>query len=471
MPSDRTDSASDALIRVFQSETGEIRSEPEPLRARATLWTLAAFLVSLVCIASFFDIDRTVTSQFGQIVTTAPTVVLQALDASIIKTLDVKEGDRVKKGQLLATLDSTFAAADVKALRLQIASLDAQIARATAELAGKPYDVSSGTDPTVALYEAIQKAYYDQRKSQYLAQVRGFDEQMAVAQATMARLHSDEDYYRGRTSVAKDIEAMRADLEASKVGSKLSLLLATDQRLEVQRNLQADEGNKVETAHQLAAAMYNRDGFIQQWLGEASKELVTARNQRDTALGQLTKAEMHQALVQLVAPDDAVVLTMAKLSVGSVLREADPFITLALLRSPMEAEVYISPRDIGFVRAGDRVTVKLDAFNFVEHGTAEGVVLWISDGTFNAEPGSASVTSIGTDATNSTGADPQGKSGTPMYKMRVRFTNVDLQNVPAGFRLIPGMTLTADVHLGKRSLIMYLSRGLMQGVGEAMREP
>ena len=50
-------------------------------------------------------------------------------------------------------------------------------------------------------------------------------------------------------------------------------------------------------------------------------------------------------------------------------------------------------------------------------------------------------------------------------------THVDLKNVPSSFQLIPGMTLTADIHLGTRSLMMYLARGMMQGIGEAMREP
>jgi len=469
MAGDQIDRASDALIAIFQSETGEIRNAPEPLQARATLWVLAALLVSLVVVASVFKIDRMVTSQFGQVVTTEPTVVLQALDPSIIKTLDVKEGDRVKKGQLVATLDPTFTAADVKALRAQIISLDAQIARDKAELAGESFEVSRTADPATAMYETIQKNYYNQRKSQYQAQVNAFEEQIALSQATLKRLGTDEEYYRGRASVAQEIEKMRADLEATKVGSRLNLLIAIDQKLELQRYREADSGGKVETVHQLAAAISNRDAFIQQWLGQASQEMITGRNQRDAAIEQLAKAEKHQDLVQLFAPDDAVVLTMAKLSVGSVLKEADPFITLASLRSPMEAEVYISPRDVGFVRPGDRVTVKLDAFQFIEHGTAEGEVLWISDGTFNAAPGTASVSSIGADATSATGSDAQGRE--PYYKLRIRFNNVQLRNVPAGFRLIPGMTLTADIYLGTRSLLMYLVRGMMQGVGEAMREP
>jgi hemolysin D len=478
MQGDPLDSPSQALIRVFQSETGEIRNAPEPLRARATLWLLAALLVSLICVACVFKVDRMVTADIGQVVTTEPTTVLQAFDPSIIKTLNVKEGERVQKGQILATLDPTFTEADVRALRTQVASFDAQIARDKAELAGQIFEVSSSTDPVTMLYETLQKNYFDQRRSQYQSQVTGFNEQIAQLQATLKQLGSDGEYYHKRTSLAQEIEKMRSELEASKFGSRLNLLLATDERTEMERLRQVDAGTEVETLHQLAAAISNRDAFIQQWLGQASQELITARSQRDPAAEQLAKAEKHHDLVQLNAPDEAVVLSMAKLSVGSVLQPADPFITLALLRSPMEAEIYITPRDVGFVRPGDRVTIKLDAFNFIEHGTAEGEVLWISDGTFNAVPGMATVASIGSNAVNSTGStgstgsNAQGNSGgTSYYKIRVHLTSVGLHNVPASFRLIPGMTLTADIHLGTRSLMMYLVRGMLRGIDEAMREP
>src|SRR5436309_1189012 len=196
-----------------------------------------------------------------------------------------------------------------------------------------------------------------------------------------------------------------------------------------------------------------RGAFIQQWLGEASKEQVTARNQRDTALQQLEKATKHKDLVRLTAAEDSVVLKMAKLSVGSVLKEGDPLIYLAPLNSPVEAEVHISPRDVGFIRAGDPVRIKLDAFNFIEHGMAEGTVRWISEGAFTVN--------------DDTGA----AAPEPYYKVRVALTNTDLHNVPAGFRVIPGMTLTADVHIGTRSVLMYIVNGAVQGMNEAMREP
>ena len=166
---------------------------------------------------------------------------------------------------------------------------------------------------------------------------------------------------------------------------------------------------------------------------------------------QLEKATKKKDLVRLVANEDSVVLKMAKLSVGSVLKEGDPLLYLAPLHSPVEVEAHIAARDVGFIRAGDPVKLKLDAFNFVEHGMADGTVRWISEGSFTV--------------------NDEGTPTEPYYKVRIALTKVDLHNVPEGFRLIPGMTVSADVHIGTRSVLMYIVNGAIQGINEAMREP
>src|SRR5438874_9233164 len=205
---------------------------------------------------------------------------------------------------------------------------------------------------------------------------------------------------------------MRATLAAAQVRSRLNLLTATDTKTELLRNAEYAHNSLLENQHQLESTISNRDAFIQQSLAQTSQELVTARGQRDTALQQLEKATKHKDLVRLTASEDSVVLKMAKLSAGSVLKEGDPLIYLAPLNSPVEAEVHISPRDVGFIRAGDPVRIKLDAFNFIEHGMAEGTVRWISEGAF---------------AVN----DDTGAAADPYYKVRVALTKTDLHNVPA----------------------------------------
>jgi HlyD family secretion protein len=449
-PALRRNPPPDPLIRIFQSEVSEVREDREPAQLRVTLYMLAGLLTALFAVSFFMQINRVVTSSAGQIVTTEPSIILQALDASIIKSLDVQEGERVKRGKLLATLDPTFAAADVGAAASQIASLDAQIARAQAELARRDFSPPLAITPEAA-YTALQRAYYVQRKGQFEAQLRAYDEQIAQNQATIRKLKDDLAHYDGRVKISQEIEGMRASLAASQFGSRLNLLTATDQRLEILRTQDFDRNALGEAEHQLASTIANRGAFVEQWSGQVSQELVTARNSLDAARQQLAKASRHQDLVRLEAPDDAVVLKLAKLSVGSVLKEGDPLITLAPLHSPVEAEVHIATREIGFVRPGDNATVKLDPFSFVEHGTVSGYVRWISEGAFSQDDNGSAVDSY--------------------YKARIALTEVKLNAVPDSFRLVPGMTLTADISVGSRSVFMYVLKGVIRSVNEAMREP
>jgi len=131
-----SDAAPDKVVRLFQSETAEILDAPEPAGTRATTYVAAALVLALVVLAAITRLDRVIESVGGEIVTTQPTEVLQSLDPALIKTLNVRVGDRVKAGDVLATLDPTFVSADADALRLQVANYDAQITRAEAELAG-----------------------------------------------------------------------------------------------------------------------------------------------------------------------------------------------------------------------------------------------------------------------------------------------------------------------------------------------
>ena len=95
--------------------------------------------------------------------------------------------------------------------------------------------------------------------------------------------------------------------------------------------------------------------------------------------------------------------------------------------------------------------MKLDEFHFVEHGTASGTVRWLSEGAFLQ--------------------DDNGSNVDPYYKARIALNDVNLKAVPDSFRLVPGMTLTADIKVGTRSDFMYMLRGVIRGVNEAMREP
>ena len=155
----------------------------------------------------------------------------------------------------------------------QIASLDAQISRAEAELSQRDFSPPLAVTPEAA-YGALQRAYYVQRKGQFEAQLRAYDEQIAQNQATIRKLKDDLARYDGRVKISQEIEDMRASLAASQFGSRLNLLNATDQRVEILRTQDFDRNALSETEHQLASTIANREAFVEQWSGQVSQELV-----------------------------------------------------------------------------------------------------------------------------------------------------------------------------------------------------
>ena len=444
--------AAPAAVRQFQSEIDAIRHADEPLSVRATVFVFAAvFLVGAV-ILTLARVDRVISSTGGKIVSVDAPLVLQALDPSIVRSIDVREGEVVEKGRQLATLDPTFVAADVNQLQQQIDSLNAQITREEAELAHKDPVFLVTDDSGQQRYEALQKQLFEQRAAQYAAQLESFDQKIALTQATIEKYQNDEIRYRERLGIASEVETMRDTLAQHGNGSRLNLLGSMDTKVEALRTMEFGHNSLIEARHQLDGYKADRAAFIQQWFSQISQDLITARNSRDGAISQLEKATKHRDLVRLTARERAMVLGLAKaVSVGSVLKEGDTLMTLAPMNAPVEAEIQVVSRDVGFIRPGDPVTIKIDAFNFAEHGTVEGIVKWVSEDAFTT--------------------DDNGVATPAYYRVRITITAIKLIDVPSTFRLIPGMTLVGDVKVGTRALGAYLIGGLVHGAGEAMREP
>ncbi|MGA8616353.1 MAG: HlyD family type I secretion periplasmic adaptor subunit [Xanthobacteraceae bacterium] len=423
----------------------------EPPWARITVFVLTGLFVSVIALMFLTKIDRVVTSMAGKLVSMQRINVFQALDPSIIKTIDVHEGDEVEQGQLLATLDPTFAAADVKQLRLQVAGLQAQIERDEAQLNDRPFVFPESADSEIRQTASMQREYYNQQTAQYKAQLASYNAKINQTQATILKYQTDASRYQQREQIAQQIENMHNMLVAQHAGSLLNALTSEDQRLEVLRTLEFDHNSLIESQHTLASITADRDAFIQQWSTQLSQDLATAQGNLDTAQASLEKATRHHELVRLTAMERSVVLTVAALSVGSVLKEGDTLFTLMPDDSIVEAEIHISPRDVGFIRPGDRCVLKIDSFNYMEHGTAEGKIRWISDNAFTYDDNNQPVDAY--------------------YKARCTIDAMHFVHVPPKFRLIPGMTLEADVNVGTRSVAMYLLGGLLRGFGESMREP
>jgi HlyD family secretion protein len=166
----------------------------------------------------------------------------------------------------------------------------------------------------------------------------------------------------------------------------------------------------------------------------------------------LQKADRRNRLVTLTAPIDAVVLEIAKLSPGSVVREAETFFTLVPLNAPLEAEVHIDSLDVGYIKLGGATHIKVDAFPFQRHGTLDAKVRTLSEDAFKRET-------------------PSKSASEAYYLARIELGAIGLKNMTDGARLLPGMTLTAEIVVGQRSVLSYMAWPLTKGISEAAREP
>lgn len=440
------DRQAEQAIIDFQGETAEITGKPEPLGARAVLWTLTAMVAVFLVMANMIKLDRVVSAS-GRVVSQAPTIVVQPLELSIIRSLNVHEGQTVKRGDVLATLDSTFSSADIAQLKPEFDKYTAQLARLTAESKGQPFTLPNGAGPDMQLEASVWRY----RQAEYAAKLANYDQRMATLQATIKGAQIDADHYRSRLKILSEIETMRKELEKNQTGSRLNSLVAADSRVEAERNLGQAESTVQTSSHDLAALLAERDVYIQQWRSGILKDLSDCQTNLDKAREELAKAEKRHDLVQLRAVDDAVVLEVGKYSVGSVVQAAQPIYTLVPLNAPLEVEAEISGMDQGFVKPGDEVQVKLEAYRYMEHGMAKGVVKTISDDSFTKRD--------------------NGAEAAPFFRVRITLTDVKLRNVPAHFHLVPGMPLTADIVVGNRSVISYLVEGALKNSHDGMREP
>ena len=149
-PAPATERPMPRLIAEFQTDAVELEEKAPPRVARVTLYALVALILSAVGWASVSEIDEVVIAQ-GKLITTQPTIIVQPLETSIIRSIHVANGDVVRAGQTLVTFDATFSQSDVEQLRSKYAALDAQVKRVEAELSETDYSPSPERTPTELL--------------------------------------------------------------------------------------------------------------------------------------------------------------------------------------------------------------------------------------------------------------------------------------------------------------------------------
>jgi hemolysin D len=442
-------------------------------------WLLLATCVFVVLALGWSFIGRVdvVAVASGKTVPAGSAKVVQPLEIGTVRAIHVRNGQLVHAGQLLLELDPTLATAE-QAQSTQTLSnarvLQARNDALLAHLVGRParFVAPSGTPPQVVRTEQQLVA---NAIAEYDAELASLRQQRAEKQADLAGTNAEiAKLTESRPFIEKQLAARR-ELTDKGYYSKLNLLEYEQSSNEQIRSIDVQTANAVRAQ----ASIREIDAQVARLRGTfgktAANDLAEASGKAGLASEELRKSERRSALQELRSPVDGVVQQLAVSTIGGVVQAAQPVMVIvpcasrggvpdpSRCASSVEVEAMVQNRDIGFVKAGQRVAVKLEAFNFTDYGLVDGVVETLSRdaidmGSKNPDSGAA--------------GKPAGESGGLVYAARIRLL-CDMRNPkrsPLCDRVQPGMAVQAEIKTGTRRIIQYLLSPLAKSVSEAGRE-
>ena len=367
----------------------------------------AAAIIIFFLWAAFAELDQ-VSRAGGQVIPSGRVQVVQSADGGVIEEIRVKEGDRVKRGQLLVRLDTVKLGAAVTESGSKVAALKATMARIQAELFDRPLAFPPELD-AYPDFVANQRLLYDKRRAALSSEL-----------ATLSQMQR----------LLRQELAMNQPLLASGDVSRTEIL-------RLQRSVADVEGQIANRR-----AKYVQD--LQAEYTKTEEELVAAEQsyaQRKDALGYS----------ELVAPTDGIVKNVRFTTVGAVLRPSDEVLQIVPTGEDLIVEAKVSPKDIAFVRIGQTASVKFDAYDSAIYGSAKGKVTYVSADTLAEQ-------------------SEQGEQVYYRVHVSVDTKGMRVRHQGEKIEIQPGMTAMVEIKTGENTVLRFLTKPLTKTFSDAFKE-
>jgi hemolysin D len=294
--------------------------------------------------------------------------------------------------------------------------------------------------------------------------------QLAEKTATKQRLAATISAREKLIALAKERVAMRQEIDAKGAGSRAQVIEAMQQYEAQITTDTGDRGQLIETDAAMQSLERKIEETVDQFVAGQSEKLAEVERKRDRLEQELIKAQSKTDRTQLKAPIAGTVQQLAVTTVGQVVTSGQALLTLVPADGPIEVEVTIANKDIGFVHPGQPAAVKVEAFPFTRYGTIDGEVAKVSrdavnerDATDLSDAATAARPQLGTPSQTS---HTQNLVFPATIRLRQRTINVDGKEVP----LSPGMAVTVEIKTGQRRAIDYLLSPLREIATQAGRE-
>lgn len=376
-------------------------------RYRWTLWVCCVGLVTMIAWAHFSRIDQVTRAQ-GQVIASARTQNIQAIDPGVVRGIHVREGEQVQEGQQLVTLEKEKAEAAVNDSRSKVAALRITLARLQAEVYGRALvidkDLQSYTD-----YIHNQRALFERRK-------RAIEEDVASLRATLSLVNQE----------LKLLQQLEKTGDVSRV-----------EILRLQR-----------TASELNAQIINKRN---KYLQDSQAEMTKAQEDLSTQIEVMNERAQTLEQTQLFAPRAGIVKLVNVTTLGAVVRPGDVLMEIVPTGGDLVVEVKVSPADIAFLEVGQIASVKLDAYDYSIFGAMKGEVSYISPDTLDQ-------TTQGTTE--------------HYYRVQIRIKESEFQDatLSSKVKIRPGMTVSVDIKALERSVLSYLLKPITKTLSQALTE-
>jgi HlyD family secretion protein len=433
----------------FAPEIVKAQERPPSPLPRAFLYLLLGLLGVMLAWAFLGRLDMVAVAQ-GKLVPQSFLKIVQPAESGIVREILVKEGETVAAGQVLARMDTQLSRADLRAVEAELIRRDLQLRIIDAELAGTVLPRKAGDHADqFAQAEAQRKA----RRQVYI-------DALGAEQAVHFKARQDlQSAIEVEQKLTRTLPIYR---EQARAWDKLATegfagkLMALDRQrgyVEAEQDLEAQkhtvEGLKATIAQAEKRIAQIESGYRQQLYQErAEAEAAHARAQQEWE-----KQRHRYSLLELKAPQAGVVKDLATHTPGTVVAPGTILLTLVPKDEPLQAEVWVANIDAGFVHAAQKARVKLAAYPFQKYGMLDGAVRQIS-----------------ADAQERSDANGGQNLRDAAYRTLISLERDYLENQGRRLRLVPGMLVNAEIHLGTRSVFEYLLSPVQKIAHEAGRE-
>ncbi len=431
----------------FLPAVQEVQETPPSPIGRAILWTIMALITVLGVWASVGLIDIVATAQ-GKIIPSGYSKIIQPYESGIIASIQVQDGQVVRRGDTLIELDTTQNKADRDRVLTEYRAAKVEAARLRALITASDA-MEMPQDSDVHYFHLQQQLLHDQL-AEYHARVEAASH--IIGQRKAAIDVTLENVRRLEATVPMEKERALAfeRLKEREAVTKLDYLQAEALYIDKLQELAGQKRKLRQDRAALSEAEKNSLAMISEFKQTKQAELSTVEIKVSSLSQEVTKAAQKAELQRLVSPIDGVVQQLAVHTVGGVVTPAQQLLIVVPQDHPVEVEAQVENKDIGFVKEGQPAEIKVETFPFTLYGTIPGRVLTVSD---DAVP-----------------IDKDKVVNGLVFATRVSLAQGTIGVEGKLVQLSPGMAVTVEIKTGSRRVIEYLLSPIFKSLQESLRE-